>query len=294
MSAALGFGVSGPHGARWYSERKLQRLIAAAFDGGVRHFDTAPFYGEAEARLGRALSALGAGAVFISTKTGTRRSGARLTKDFSETGMRADVEQSRRTLGREALDLLYLHGPSAPQIDAAFPVLEALKAEGKIRAFGVCGEGAPLAHALDRGADAIMGAYSFLDRRHEALFRQARAAGVMTVAITPLAQGALAPPRGAPALPSDYWRLARRIVRGGTPWRRAEEARSALATASGVPAFDAALAFVMKGGLASAVITTTTQPRHLAETLNAAARPIEPARLGALLAARLDPAGTRS
>ena len=294
MSAALGFGVSGPHGARWYSEGKLQRLIAAAVEGGVRHFDTAPFYGAAEARLGRALAGLGAGEVFVSTKTGTRRSGARAVKDFTEAGMRRDVEQSRRALGRDALDLIYLHGPSAAEIDAAFPVLVALKAEGKIKAFGVCGEGAPLVHALAEGADAIMGAYNFIDRRHEALFRQARAAGVMTVAITPLAQGALAPPRGAPALPSDYWRLGRRIVRGGSPRRRAEEAQSALAAASGVPAFDAALAFVMKGGLADFVITTTTQPRHLAQTLTAASRPIEPARLEALFAARLDPAGARS
>ncbi len=294
MSAVLGFGVSGPHGARWYSERKLQRLIAAALDGGVRHFDTAPFYGEAEMRLGRALSAHRSGEVFVSTKTGTRRAGGRLVKDFTEAGMRSDVDRSRRALGRDALDLLYLHGPSAREINIAFPVLSALKAEGKIKAFGVCGEGVPLAHALALGADAIMGAYNFIDRRHEALFRQARAAGVMTVAITPLAQGALAPPRGAPALPSDYWRLARRWVRGGSSRPEAERAQAALRTASGVSPFEAALAFVMKGELANVVITTTAQPRHLAETLIAAARPIEPARLSALLAARLDPADGRS
>jgi D-threo-aldose 1-dehydrogenase len=294
MSAALGFGVSGPHGARWYSERKLQRLIAAALAGGVRHFDTAPFYGEAQARLGRALAALGGGDVFVSTKTGTRRAGARVVKDFTEAGIRSDVDQSRRALARDALDLLYLHGPSEREIDIAFPVLAALKAEGKIKAFGVCGEGAPLAHALAEGADAIMGAYNVIDRRHEALFRQARAAGVMTVAITPLAQGALAPRRGAPVLPSDYWRLARRWVRGAPPTEKAEMAQSALTAASGVPSFDAALAFVMKGGLASVVITTTTQPRHLAQTLTAAARPIDPGRLEALLAVRLDPAGGRS
>lgn len=294
MSAALGFGVSGPHGARWYSERKLQRLVAAALEGGVRHFDTAPFYGEAEARLGRALAALRPGEVFVSTKTGTRRSGPRVVKDFTEAGMRSDVDKSRRALGRDALDLLYLHGPSVREIDTAFPVLAALKAEGKIKAFGVCGEGAPLAHALSRGADALMGAYNFIDRRHEALFRQARAAGVMTVAITPLAQGALAPPRGAPALPSDYWRLARRWVRGGPSRPESEKAQSALAAASGVRPFEAALAFVMRGGEASVVITTTTQPRHLAQTLTAAAGLIEPARLSALLAARLDPAKRKS
>ncbi len=294
MSAALGFGVSGPHGARWYSERKLERLVAAALEGGVGHFDTAPFYGEAEARLGQALAALGAGEIFVSTKTGTRRAGARIFKDFTEAGMRADVERSRRALRRDALDLLYLHGPSLREIDAAFPVLTAMKAEGKIKAFGVCGEGAPLAHALACGADAIMGAYNFINRRHEALFREARAAGVMTAAIAPLAQGALAPPRGAPLLPSDFWRLARQVVRGGLSRPDSEAARTVLAKTSGLPPFDAALAFVMRGGPASVVITTTTKPRHLEQTLAAVRRPVEPARLEMLLSARLDPAGGRS
>lgn len=294
MGAALGFGVSGPHGAGWFDEGKLRRLVAATIDGGVRHFDTAPFYGEAEARLGRALKALRAEDIFVSTKTGTRWSGGRATKDFTEGGIRADVERSRRALDRPALDLLYLHGPSAQQIDAARPALEALKAEGKIKAFGVCGEGAPLAHALARGVDAIMAAYNFIDRRHEALFRDARAAGVMTVAITPLAQGALAPARSASALPSDFWRLARRLARGGLPRPEAERARLALAAASGRPAFEAALAFVMQGGLADIVITTTTQPRHLAQTLAAVRRPLDAGPLHALLAARLDPVGARS
>lgn len=294
MRALLGFGVSGPHGARWYSEAKLARLVAAAHDGGVRHFDTAPFYGEAEARLGRALAALRASDAFVSTKTGTRWSGRRPVKDFSDGAIRADVERSRRALDRPSLDLLYLHGPSISQIDAALPSLEALKAEGKIKAFGVCGEGAPLAHAVARGADAIMGAYNVIDRRHEALFAQARAAGVLTVGITPLAQGALAPARGLPATPSDVWRLARRLVRGGLPRNEAERARRALSETSGRPAFEAALAFVLEGGRADIVITTTTQPRHLAQTLDAARRPVDAARLKALLAARLDRDEARS
>ena len=205
MTAALGFGVSGPHGARWYRESKVRRLVASALAGGVRHFDTAPFYGEAEVRLGRALAGESASDTFVSTKTGTRWSGGRALKDFTEAGMRADVDQSRRALDRTTLDLLYLHGPSVREIDAALPVLEALKLENKIKAFGVCGEGAPLTHALARGVDAIMGAYNFLDRRHEQLFREAKAKGVMVVAITPLAQGALAPRGGLPLLPAGIW-----------------------------------------------------------------------------------------
>ena len=124
MRAALGFGVSGPHGARWFREGKLARLIAQALDGGVRHFDTAPFYGEAEERLGRALQ--GRSDIFISTKTGTRRAGRRLVKDFSPAGMRADVEGSLLRLKREAVDVIYLHGPAPAEVAPALAALAAL------------------------------------------------------------------------------------------------------------------------------------------------------------------------
>ncbi|MDZ7627376.1 MAG: aldo/keto reductase [Parvularculaceae bacterium] len=290
---SLGFGVSGPHGQGWFSEKKLTRLIAQAVDGGVRDFDAAPFYGEAEARLGRALRATRAAGVIVSTKTGTRREGGRVVKDFSQGAIRADAEASLKRLHRDALDMLYLHGPAVNEIDAALPALLALKAEGKVKAIGVCGEGAPLDHALSTGFDAIMGAYNIIDRRHAGIFARARACGVQTVAIAPLAQGAFANPK-APWTLSGLWRLARTAIRRKPPEDLVEKARAALLDIEGLPASGAALAFVLQGGLASLAITTTTNSAHLAETLAAARHPVSEALIARLTALALDPAEGQS
>ncbi|MFN3960753.1 MAG: aldo/keto reductase [Parvularculaceae bacterium] len=271
MTARLGFGVSGPHGARWFSEKTLTRLIAQAIEGGVAHFDTAPFYGEAEVRLARALKAIGACDVFISTKTGTRRNGGRVTKDFSPAAMRADLDASRRRFGRDSIDLLFLHGPSAAEVEPALSELAAMKAAGAVRMVGVCGEGPALDAALAGGADAVMGVFNAADRRHESLFRRARSAGVLVAGIAPLAQGALADP-AAPFRASSLWRLARNRVRPAAPAAALAQARRALGTAPSPSLAASALAFVLQSGAVDLAFTTTTSPAHLAEALAAAAR----------------------
>ena len=295
MNALLGFGVSGPHGARWFAEKKLTRLIAQAIDGGVRDFDTAPFYGDAQLRLGRALRSIGARDMLVSTKTGTLRAGLRAVKDFSANAIRADVEGSLKDLGREFLDTLYLHGPAPAEIDAAIPVLRALQAEGTVRRIGVCGEGAALDHALASGFDAIMGVFNVIDRRHEGVFSRARARGVQTVAIAPLAQGAFAK-QSAPRSASDAWRLARATMRGGARSKSNAEkkASEALSAVESLSPSGAALAFVLQGGLASLALTTTSNAAHLAESLAAANHSLDVETMARLTALALDPAGRRS
>lgn len=286
MTLRLGFGVSGPLGQGWFAERRTRALIEAALAGGVLHFDTAPFYFDAEARLGAALKSLGRDDVFVSTKTGTRRQGGRLVKDFSERGIRADVDASRRRLSRDALDLLYLHGPTSQEIDAARPVLEALLREGAIRRFGVCGEGEPLRHAVVSGAAAIMAVYNVVDRRNERLFEAAKAQGVMSVAIAPLAQGALDRRLFLPRDMADLWRMARSALRRRHGERRVDAARAALAGAD--PAA-AALGFALANRAIDVVMTTTTKPDHLAASLAAAGHAIDPALLMRLKSLDLDP-----
>lgn len=288
MRAALGFGVSGPHGARWFREGKLARLIAQALDGGVRHFDTAPFYGAAEERLGRALQ--GRADIFISTKTGTRRAGRRLVKDFSPAGMRADIEGSLLRLKREAVDLVYLHGPAPAEIAPALAALAALKAEGKVRLTGVCGDGEALEQALLAGADALMGVFNIVDRRHEPLFRRARAEGRHVAGIAPLVQGAIA---GAapPVTPAGLWRLARNIRRPAAAPDAVAAARARLVALEGFTPAAAALAFVLDSGACDVALTTTSNASHLAESLGAAKSDLSPLACAAL---GLDPSGTGS
>lgn len=269
MSARLGFGVSGPLGQFWFDERKTRNLILTALEKGVLHFDTAPFYFNAEARLGAALRTAGHADVFISTKTGTRRRGRGLIKDFSEAGMRADVEASRRRLDRPALDLLYLHGPSVAQIKESSPILAALKREGAVRKIGVCGEGETLRFAAENGFDAVMGVYNLLDRRHADIFALARAKGLMTVAIAPLAQGALGGRRRAPASLADLWSLARRTLRS----RYSHAEIAGLRDALGNDPAGAALGFALANADVDIVMTTTTKISHLVRSIAVAQGP---------------------
>lgn len=272
----LGFGCSGAWGMRWFSERRATALIAQAIEGGVRHFDTAGFYadGEAERRLGRALKAVGA-AVFVSTKTGTRysRRGSP-AKDFSAAVIRSDVEASLKRLGRDRIDLLYLHGPSRPALTDAAPTLEALRAEGKIERWGVCAEGAGVSEAIEAGAEAVMAVYNVFRREHAAEFRRAKAAGVGVVAIAPLAQALYARNffrfRGA----ADGWRIARSLVKKPDELRRLREEAHVLDGAPGWTPAQIALGFAQGNPDIDVAVTTTTKPRHLKELLARAGEPL--------------------
>lgn len=275
-AARIGFGVSGPLGQRWFSEAKTAALIDAALAQGVTHFDTAPFYFGAEERLGRALGKARAD-VFISTKTGTLRKGLGFVKNFEPEAIRADVDVSRKRLARDRLDLLYLHGPSTEEIDKARATLDRLVRDGAVAAIGVCGAGAPLAHAVKTGFGAVMGVLNLIDRRHEDLFAEAKEKGVMTVAIAPLMQGVLSPSFHRIATPADAWRIARAALRPAYPRAAIENARRAVGTRD--PALTA-LGFVLSNPAVDIVMTTTTNPAHLAASAHAKA--LAPAEYAAL------------
>lgn len=283
----LGFGASGAWGQKWFSEGEACALIEAALAVGVSHFDTAGFYaeGEAERRLGAALRALGV-TPFVSTKTGTtyRRFDPPL-KDFSESAIRRDVEASRKRLGRDRLDLLYLHGPSDEALVAARPVLEALKAEGKIAQWGLCGEGAGLQGAIDAGAGAIMGVYNLLRREHAEVFARAKAKGLAVVAIAPLAQGLYDPALFAPTSLAGVWRLARALAKNRPELARARAIRPALESVDGWAPAELALAFALAVPSVDVAMTTTTKHAHLMQSAAAARRILPPdvlARLASL------------
>ena len=272
MTLRLAFGASGAWAQSWFPEPTARDLVLSALDLGITRFDTAPFYagGEAERRLGAALAGTDA---FISTKTGTRyRPGRPALKDFSEAAIRADVETSLRRLGRDRLDLLYLHGPDEAAIDRALPTLIRLREEGKIAGWGVCGAGAPLERAIDAGAGALMGAYNVLNRAHADVFSRARAKGVVVAAIAPLAQGLYRRGFLAPSTLADGWHLARALVRSRAELHRARTIRPVLEGVEGWDAAAVALAFTLSNRDIDYAVTTTTKAGHLAASAAAAAR----------------------
>ncbi|SCW29360.1 Predicted oxidoreductase [Rhizobium mongolense subsp. loessense] len=115
--------------------------IHRAVDLGIRFFDTASNYGagHSEEVVGRAIG--NRDDIVIATKFGfaTDEKTKQATGAFADPAfIRQSVETSLRRLKRERLDLLQFHLNDFPleASDEVFDVLEALKAQGKIDAFG--------------------------------------------------------------------------------------------------------------------------------------------------------------
>ncbi|WP_328835885.1 aldo/keto reductase [Streptomyces europaeiscabiei] len=139
--------------------------VDAAWDAGVRTFDTAPHYGLglSERRLGAALRDRPRDTYTLSTKVGRllvpgREAGAgddlahdlangfavpathRRVWDFSADGVLRSLEASLERLGLDRVDVALLHDPDGHADQAlreAYPALERLRAEGVIGAIGV-------------------------------------------------------------------------------------------------------------------------------------------------------------
>lgn len=163
----LGFGAA-PIGNLYSEVDEHQALSAvqAAWDRGIRYFDTAPYYGYglSEERLGRALSGVARSSFVLSSKVGRRVysesaglpaadgfavTGRRAEFDYSRDGIRRSVDESLRRLGTDYIDILLLHDVGAlthgsrhaevlrQALDESLPTLAQLKADGVCRALGI-------------------------------------------------------------------------------------------------------------------------------------------------------------
>jgi len=133
--SAIGFGcyaASGAYGSVDLSAFK--QVIARAYDLGITFFDVADAYGEAEAILGEVLEPYRQ-QVQIATKVGVKEG---VKANLDRAYIRKACEQSLRALRTDTIDLYQIHfdDPQTPVAETV-AVLEALKAEGKIRHYGL-------------------------------------------------------------------------------------------------------------------------------------------------------------
>jgi len=141
------------------------RLMQQAFDAGITFFDTADTYGNG---LGETILAKALGGkrdrLTIGTKFGydfyqntSRRGHEELPQDWRPEYVRRALEESLKRLQTDHIDIYQLHNPriDALQRDDLFATLEALKQEGKIRAFGPALGPAIAERQIEEGAYAI-------------------------------------------------------------------------------------------------------------------------------------------
>ncbi|MEU9174549.1 aldo/keto reductase [Streptomyces sp. NPDC048420] len=172
------------------TDDQAHEAVTAAWDSGIRYFDTAPHYGLglSERRLGEALKAYPRAEFTLSTKVGRRLEPAtdggddlanafavpatqRRVWDFSADGVRRTLDASLERLGLDRVDVVYLHDPDDHAEEAfreGYPALEKLRSQGVV---GAIGAGMNQAEMLtrfvrDTDVDVVLcaGRYTLLDQ----------------------------------------------------------------------------------------------------------------------------------
>jgi len=208
----VGFGVWTVSTTWWgiTDEALGIRLLQEAVDLGITFFDTADTYGNGlgETRLAKALVAQ-RDRLIIGSKVGydfyhhtARRGHEELPQDWRPEFVRFALEESLTRLKTTYLDLYQLHNPrlDAMQQDDLFATLEALKREGKIRAYGVALGPAIAERQIAEGqmamaarrVDTVQIIYNLLEQMLGiALFQVARACRASVLVRVPHASGLL-------------------------------------------------------------------------------------------------------
>lgn len=141
------------------TDEDARATVDAAWEAGVRYFDTAPHYGLglSERRFGAALASRPRDEYVLSTKVGRLLvphdgggddlaagfavpAASRRVWDFSADGVKRSLESSADRLGLDRVDVVYLHDPDdhwRQALDEAYPALADLRAQGVVRAIGV-------------------------------------------------------------------------------------------------------------------------------------------------------------
>ena len=193
--------------------------IEAAWNAGVRYYDTSPWYGLglAERRLGTFLHKQPRGEYVLSSKVGKLLTASRdndakeyfpftsspnnLHYDYSGDGVKRSIEDSLQRLGVDALDVVFVHdlspdnpwlpGPWEEQFEiarrGAFPALSKMRDEGMIKAWGL-GVNSPepilkLMDVADANVCLLARQYSLIDHENalHQVFPKARERGMRFV-----------------------------------------------------------------------------------------------------------------
>jgi aryl-alcohol dehydrogenase-like predicted oxidoreductase len=266
-------------------EAAAAALVQTALDADIAWFDTANSYsdGASEEILGRILA--GRDDVTIATKVGQPQSLVGTDSLLSAEKIRTSVEASLTRLGRDHVEVLYLHKPDrSTPIDVTLTEIAALYTEGKIGAFGVSNYAAwqisdIVRVAAEVGAPPVLLSqqiYSLLARRLEDEYEEyAVTTGLPTVIYNPLAGGLLTgrysrdanagsgrfgDARNAKEYRARYW---------DDRMFTAVEALTKIADGAGIPLAEFALRWTLGRPAVQSVLLGGTRVSHLSDNIAA-------------------------
>ncbi|WP_350347059.1 aldo/keto reductase [Agromyces sp. G08B096] len=272
------------------SDEEAWAALEAAWEGGIRSFDTAPHYGLglSERRLGRFLRTKPRDEYIVSTKVGRLlepnpefTGGDDLADGFavpdelvrrydpSEAGVRRSLEESLERLGLDRVDVLYLHDPDVYDLDRGIaeglPALARLRDEGLVSAVGIgTNDQDAAARAVREGdVDVVMlaGRYTLLEQPAAVdLLPLCERREVAVVAAAPYNSGLLATDEPDPEATYNYGRVPSDVL---------EHARALAAAcrAEGVPLPVAAIRYPLRHPAVRAVAVGTARAEAVRENL---------------------------
>ncbi|SCF26047.1 aldo/keto reductase [Micromonospora mirobrigensis] len=277
----LGLGLA-PIGGLFTAvgDQVARATVEAAWDLGLRYFDTAPLYGSglSERRAGAVLAEKPRDEFTLSTKVGRllvpggadrqefwAESGD-LTPafDFSADGVRRSHAESLVRLGLDRIDIAHIHDPDDHLVEAiagAYPELARLRAAGEIGAVSAGMNQAPalvrLAQAGDFDCFMLAGRYTLLDQSGLAeLLPLCHRRGISIIAAGVYNSGLLADPK--PGARYDYAPADPGLV------ERARAIR-AVCDRHGVPLRAAAIQFPLGHPAVASVVVGARDPQQIAD-----------------------------
>ena len=278
-TSALGFGCMGlSQGYGPADDEESVRTLRQALDAGVRLLDTAMSYGQGhnERLVGQAVRGRDAD---VATKFGIVRDDSGVRLDGRPEHVRGYCEESLRRLGRDAIDLYYLHrvDPDVP-IEDTVGAMASLIETGEVRHLGVSevtAEQLRAACAVHPIA-AVQTEWSLLWREPEDdIVPAAHELGVGIVAYSPLGRGLLTATLSAEAIDTSDFRRSDPRFHGAelADNLRQIAALRAFAADRGITPAQLALAWLLAQGRDVVPIPGTRNPARVAE--NAAAAQVE-------------------
>ncbi|MGW1672991.1 aldo/keto reductase [Streptomyces sp. NPDC002324] len=304
----LAYGAAGIGNLfRPVADEEAAAAVDAAWDAGIRTFDTAPHYGLglSERRLGAALRERPRDSYTVSTKVGRLLVPAegggeaddladgfavpatlRRVWDFSADGVRRSLEASLDRLGLDRVDIVLLHDPDdhADQaLDEAYPALERLRAEGVVGAIGVGMNqtAVPARFLRETDIDVVLlaGRYTLLEQQGLAeLLPEAAARGRSVLIGGVFNSGLLTHP--APGATYDYAPAPEPVLARALRLKEVTERH-------GVPLRAAALRFPLGHPAVAAVLTGARSPDEVRDTVEQSRLPVPAALWDELRAAGL-------